>query len=160
MRNIDVDYGIRFVVISEKDEVLRISHAVMSELFHRKLALPQYARKRIRRCEVVVSVREGRAVAVQRFLARYIHFDADGLLDWDRQLEEARLRMDASDVYITAKDLSPEERLAREAKRWLDRQVIAQECEWEPDHDLRLVIENVALDPRPRLWLKPATRKK
>ena len=37
-----------------------------------------------------------------------------------------------------------------------DRQVIAQECEWEPDHDLRLVIENVALDPRPRLWLRPA----
>ena len=60
---------------------------------------------------------------------------------------------------ITAEDLSPEERLAREAKTWLDRQVIAQECEWEPDHDLRLVIENVALDPRPRLWLKPAMRK-
>ena len=39
-------------------------------------------------------------------------------------------------------DLSPEERLVREAKTWLDRQVIAQECEWEPDHDLRLVIEN------------------
>ena len=31
-------------VISEKDEVLRISHAVMSELFDRRLALPQYAR--------------------------------------------------------------------------------------------------------------------
>jgi hypothetical protein len=68
--------------------------------------------------------------------------------------------MDASDVYITAKDLSPEERLAREAMTWLDRQVIAQECEWEPDHDPRLVIENVAPDPRPRLWLRPATRKK
>lgn len=155
-----MDYGIRFVVISEKDEVLRASHAVVSQLFDRRLALPQYARKRIRWCEVVVSVREGRAVAVQRFLARYIHFDADGLLDWDRQLEEARLRMEASDVFITAKDLSPEERLASEAKTWLDRQVIAQECEWEPDHDLRLVIENVALDPRPHLWLKPAMRKK
>ena len=59
----------RFVVISKKDEVLRASHAVMSELFHRRLVLPQYARKRIRWCEVVVSVREGRAVAVQRFLA-------------------------------------------------------------------------------------------
>jgi hypothetical protein len=47
-----VDYGMRFVVISEKDEVLRASHAVMSELFHRRLALPQYARKRIRWCEV------------------------------------------------------------------------------------------------------------
>jgi len=155
-----MDYGMRFVVISEKDEVLRASHAVMSELFHRRLALPQYARKRIRWCEVLVSVREGRAVAIQRFLARYVHFNADGLLDWDRQLEEARLRMEASDVFITAKDLSPEERLAREAKTWLDRQVIAQECEWEPDHDLRLVIENVALDPKPRLWLKPAMRKK
>ena len=95
-----MDYGMRFVVISEKDEVLRASHAVMSELFHRRLALPQYARKRIRWCEVVVSVREGRAVAVQRFLARYIHFDADGLLDWDRQLEEARLRMEAINVFL------------------------------------------------------------
>src|SRR5262245_39482655 len=28
------------------------------------------------------------------FLARYIHFDAHGFLDLDRQLEEARLRMD------------------------------------------------------------------
>jgi hypothetical protein len=149
----------RFVVISEKDEALRISHAVMSELFDRKLALPQYARTRIRWCEVVVSLQEGRAVAVQRFLARYIHFDAHGVLDLDRQLEEARLRMDISSAGITAEDLSPEERLVREAKTWLDRQVIAQECEWEPDHDLRLVIENVALDPRPRLWLKPATRK-
>jgi len=37
LRNTDVDYGMRFVVISEKDEVLRISHAVMSELFDRKL---------------------------------------------------------------------------------------------------------------------------
>src|SRR5262245_5603445 len=46
----------RFVVISEKDEVLRISHAVMSELFDRKLALPQFARKRIRWCEVIVSL--------------------------------------------------------------------------------------------------------
>ena len=144
----------RFVVISEK-EVLRISHAVTSELFDRRLALPQYARKRIRWCEVVVSLKEGRAVAVQRFLARYIHFDADGFIDLDRQLEEARLRMDVSSEDITAEDLSPEERLAREAKTWLDRQVIAQECEWEPDHDLRLVIENVALDPRPRLWLRP-----
>src|SRR5207237_7030299 len=111
----DVDYGIRFVVISDKDEVLRISHAGMSELFDRKLALPQYAGKRIRWCEVVVSLKEGRAVAVQRFLARYIHFDAHGVLDLDRQLEEARLRMDVSSADITA-DLSPEERLAREAK--------------------------------------------
>ena len=159
-RNTYVDYGMRFVVISEKDEVLRISHAVMSELFDRRLALPQYARKRIRWCEVVVSLKEGRAVAVQRFLARYIHFDVHGFLDFDRQLEEARLRMDVNSADITTEDLSPEERLAREAKTWLDRQVIAQECEWEPDHDLRLVIENVALDPRPRLWLRPAMRKK
>ena len=150
----------RFVVISEKDQVLRVSHAVMSELFDRRLALPQYGRKRIRWCEVVVSLEEGRAVSVQRFLARYIHFDAHGFLDLDRQLQEARLRMDFSSVDITAKDLSPEERLAREAKTWLDRQVIAQECEWEPDHDLRLVIENVALDPRPRLWVRPAMRKR
>ena len=159
-RDIDVDYGMRFVVISDKDEVLRISHAVMSELFDRRLALPQYAQKRIRWCEVVVSLKEGRAVAVQRFLARYIHFDAHGLLDLDRQLEEARLRMDVSSADIAAEHLSPEERLAREAKAWLDRQVIGQECEWEPDHDLRLVIENVAMDARPRLWLRPAMRKK
>jgi hypothetical protein len=59
-----VDYGIRFVVISEKDEVLRISHAVMSKLFDRKLALPQYARKRIRWCEVIVSPEGGRAEGV------------------------------------------------------------------------------------------------
>jgi hypothetical protein len=154
-----VDYGLRFVVISEKDAVLRISHDVMSELFDRRLALPQYALKRIRWCEVVVSLKESRAVAVQRLRARYIHFDAHGFLDLDRQLEEARLRMDVSCADITAQDLSPEERLAREAKTWLDRQVITQECEWEPDHDLRLVIENVALDPRPRLWLRPAMRK-
>ena len=96
MRNTDVDYGMRFVVISDKDEVLRISHAGMSELFDRKLALPQYAGKRIRWCEVAVSLKEGRAVAVQRFLSRYIHFDAHGVLDLDRQLEEARLRMDVS----------------------------------------------------------------
>lgn len=153
-----MDYGMRFVVISEKDEVLRISHAVMSELFDRRLALPQYARNRIRWCEVVVSLKEGRAVAVQRLLARYIHFDAHGFLDLDRQWEEARLRMDVSGA-DTAEDLSPEERLAREAKTWLDRQVIAQECEWEPNYDLRLVIENVAMDPRPRLWLRPAVRK-
>jgi len=159
MRNTDVDYGMRFVVISDKDEVLRISHAGMSELFDRKLALPQYAGKRIRWCEVVVSLKEGRAVAVQRFLSRYIHFDAHGVLDLDRQLEEARLRMDVSSADITAEDLSPEERLVREAKTWLDHQVIAQECEWEPDHDLQLVIENVALDPRPRLWLRPAMPK-
>ena len=76
----------RFIVISEKDEVLRISHAVMSELFDRKLALPQFAQKRIRWCEAVVSLKEGHAVAVQRVLARYIHFDAHGLLDLDRQL--------------------------------------------------------------------------
>jgi hypothetical protein len=50
LRNTYVDYGMRFVVISEKDEVVRISHAVMSELFDRRLALPQYARKRIRWC--------------------------------------------------------------------------------------------------------------
>jgi len=149
----------RFVVISEKDEVLRISHAVMSELFDRKLALPQFTRKRIRWCEVIVSLKEGCAVAVQRVLARYIHFDAHGLLDLDHQLEEARIRMDVSSAHITVEDLSPEERLVREAKTWLDRQVIAQECEWEPDPDLRLVIENVALDPRPRLWLRPAMRK-
>src|SRR5215471_3550599 len=159
-RNTDVNYAMRFVVISEKDEVLRVSHAVMSKLFDRSLALPQYARKRIRWCEVVFSLNEGRAVAVQRFLARYFHFDADGFLDLDRQLEEARLRMDVSSPDITVKDLSPEERLAREAKTWLDRQVIAQECEWEPDHDLRLVIENVALDPRPRFWLRAAIRKR
>jgi hypothetical protein len=159
MRN-TVDYGMRFVVISDKDEVLRISHAGMSKLFDRKLALPQYAGKRIRWCEVVVSLKEGRAVAVQRFLSRYIHFDAHGVLDLDRQLEEARLRMDvSSSADITAQDSSPEERLVREAKTWLDRQVIAQECEWEPNHDLRLVIENVALDPRPRLWLRPAMPK-
>ena len=155
-----MDYGMRFVVISEKDEVLRISHAGMSELFDRRLALPQYARKRIRWCEVLVSLKEGRAVTVQRFLARYIHFDAHGFLDLDRKFEEARLRMDVSNASVTAENLSPEERLASEAKTWLDRQVIAQECEWEPDHDLRLVIENVALDPRPRLWLRPAMRKK
>ena len=111
-----MDYGMRFVVISEKDEVLRISHAVMSELFDRTLALPQYARKRIRWCEVVVSLKEGRAVAVQRFLARYIYFDAYGFLDLDRQVEEARLRMGVISADITAKDSSPEERLARDAK--------------------------------------------
>ena len=132
----------------------------MSELFDRKLALPQYAQKRIRWCEVVVSLKEGRAVTVQRFLARYIHFDAHGVLDLDRQLEEARLRMDVSSSDITAGNLSPEEQLVKEAKAWLDREVIAQEYEWEPDHDLRLVIENVALDPRPRLWLRPGMRKK
>ena len=64
-----MDYGMRFVLISDKDEVLRISHAGMSELFDRKLALPQYAGKRIRWCEVAVSLKEGRAVAVQRFLS-------------------------------------------------------------------------------------------
>src|ERR1700704_6174531 len=120
-RNTDVDHGMRFVVISEKDEVLRISHAVMSELFDGRLALVQYARKRIRWCEVLVSLKEGRAVAVQRFLARYIHFDAHGFLDLDRQLEEARLRMDVSSANITAEDLSPEEQLVGEAKTWLDR---------------------------------------
>jgi hypothetical protein len=159
-RNTYVDYGVRFVAITEKDEVLRISHAVMHELFDRSLALPQYAAKRIRWCEVVVSLTEGHAVAIQRFLARYIHFDGHGFLDLNRQLEEARLRMDISSADIAAEDLSPEERLAREAKTWLDGQVIAQECQWEPDHDLRLVIENVALNPRPRLWLRPALRKK
>ena len=56
-RNTYVDYGMRFVAISEKDEVLRISHAVMSELFDRRLALPQYAGKRLRWCEVVVSLK-------------------------------------------------------------------------------------------------------
>ena len=115
-----MDYGIRFVVIGDKDEVLRISHAGMSELFDRKLALPQYAGKRIRWCEVVVSLKEGRAVAVQRFLSRYIHFDAHGVLDLDRQLVEARLRMDVSSADIAAEALSPEERLVREAKTWLD----------------------------------------
>src|SRR5262249_27599105 len=159
IRNTDVDYGMRFVVISEKDEVLRISHAVMSELFDRKLALPQFARRRIRWCEVIVSLKEGRAVAVQRVLARYIHFDAHGLLDLDRQLEEARLRMDVSSADITAEDLSPEERLVREAKTWLDRQGIAQKSEGEPDHDGGLVIENVTLGPRPRPWVRPAMRK-
>ena len=108
----------------------------------------------------MVSIEEGRAVAVQRLLARYIHFDAAGFLDFDRQLEEARLRMDVSGANIRTVDLSAEERLAREAKTWLDRQVIAQECEWGPDHDLRLVIENVALDPKPRLWLRPPMRKR
>jgi len=132
----------------------------MSELFDRSLAFPYYARKRIRWCEVVVCLKGGRAVAVQRFLARYIHFDAHGFVDLVHQLEEARLRMDVSSADITAEDLSPKERLGREAKTWLDRQVIAQECEWEPDHDLRLVIENVALDARTRLWLRPAMRKK
>jgi hypothetical protein len=78
-----VHYGMRFLVISEKDEVLRISHAVMSELFDRRLALPQYEGKRIRWCEVVVSLEEGRAVAVQRVRPRYIHFDAHGFLDFD-----------------------------------------------------------------------------
>jgi hypothetical protein len=160
MRNTDVDYGMRFVVIGEKDEVLRISHAGMSELFDRKLALPQYAGKRIRWCEVGVSLKERRAVAVQRFLARYLHFDAHGVLDLDRQLEEARLRMDVGSADISAENVSSEERLAREAKSWLDRQVIAHECEWEPDHDLRLVIENVVLDPRPRLWLRSGLRKR
>ena len=111
-----MDYGMRFVVISDKDEVLRISHAVMSELFDRTLALPQYARKRIRWCEVLVSLKEGRVVAVQRFLARYILFDARGFLDLDRQLEEARLRMDVDSADVTTENLSPEERLAREAK--------------------------------------------
>src|SRR5262245_34573663 len=136
-----------------------VSHAVMPELFDRKLALPQFARKRIRWCEVIVSLKERRAVAVQRVLARYIHFDAHGLLDLDRQLEEARLRMDVSSAEITAEDLSPDERLVREAKTWLDRQVIAQECEGEPDQAVGLLIDNVALDPRPRLWLRPAMRK-
>jgi hypothetical protein len=149
----------RFVVVGENDEVLRISHAVMSGLFDRTLALSQYARKRIRWCEVLVSLEVGRAVAAHRILARYLHFDAHGFLDWDRQFEEARLRMNASLADITAEDLSPEERLARDAKTWLDRQVIAQECEWEPDDVLRLVIENVALDPKPRLWLRPAAKK-
>jgi hypothetical protein len=149
----------RFVVIGEKNEVLRISHAVMAELFDRTLALPQYAGKRIRWCEVVVSLEEGRPVAVRRFLPRYIQLDAHGFLNWDRQLEEARLRMDVNSADITAEHLSPGERIAREAKTWLDRQVIARECEWELDHDLRLVIENVALDPRPRLWLRPAIRR-
>ena len=113
----------------------------------------------MRWCEVVVSLDEGRAVGVHRFLARFMHFDAQGLLDFKRQLEEARFRMDASGGATTAQDLSPPEQLAREAKMWLDRQVIVHECEWEPNHDLRLVIENVALDPRPRLWLRPATGK-
>jgi hypothetical protein len=99
----------------------------------------------------VVYFKQGRAVAVQRLLARYIHFDAHGLLDRDRQLEEARLRMDDTSVDIAAEHLSPAERLAREAKAWLDRRAIKQECEWEPDHDLRLVIENVGMDARPRL---------
>jgi hypothetical protein len=67
--------------------------------------------------------------------------------------------MDVNSPDITAEHLSPGERIAREAKTWLERQVIAQECEWEPDDDLRLVIENVALDPRPRLWLRPAIQK-
>src|SRR5437667_8918061 len=93
-RNTYVDYGMRFVVISEKDEVVRISHAVMSELFDRRLALRQYAHKRSGWSEVVVSLKEGRAVAVQRFLATYIHFDGHGFLDFHRQLEEARLRVD------------------------------------------------------------------
>src|SRR5947207_13424163 len=96
MRNTDVDYGMRFVVISDKDEVLRISHSGMSELFDRKLALPQYAGQRIRWCELVVSLKGRRAVAVQRFIARYIHVDAPGTSDVDRQFEEARLRMDVS----------------------------------------------------------------
>src|SRR5215471_13816930 len=135
MRNADADHGMRFVLISEKDEVLRISHALMSELFDRKLALRQYARKRIRWCEVVVSLKEGRAVAVLRFLARYIHFDTHGFLDLDRQLEEARLRMDVSSADITAEDLSPEERLVREAKTWLDRQVSNPEPEVMAFHE-------------------------
>ena len=67
--------------------------------------------------------------------------------------------MDVSSADTSAEGFSPEEQLAREAKIWLDRQVIAQECEWEPNYDLRLVIENVAMDPRPRLWLRPAVRK-
>src|SRR2546426_2270620 len=126
-RNTYVDYGMRFVVISDKDEVLRISHAGMSELFDRKLALPQYAGKRIRWCEVVVSLKEGRAVAIQRFLSRYIHFDAHGVLDLDRQLEEARLRMDVSSADITAEDLSPEELLEMEAKTRRARQGIGEQ---------------------------------
>src|SRR5262245_54242900 len=128
-RNTCVDYGMRFVVIGEKDEVLRISHAVMSELFDRRLALPHYARNRIRWCEIVVSLEEGRAVAVQRLRRRYIHFDADGFLDLDRQLEEARLRMDVSGADTMARDFSPEEQIAREAKTWLDRQVTVPSSE-------------------------------
>src|SRR5919109_1218521 len=70
--------------------------------------------------------------------SRGIRFDAHGFLDLDRQLEEARLRMDVSSADITAEDLSPEEQLAREAKTWVDRQGIGQECGGEPGPDLRL----------------------
>src|SRR5437763_7775973 len=100
MRNTDVDYGMRFVLISDKDEVLRISQAGMSELFDRKSALPQYAGKRIRWCEIVVSLEERRPVAVQRFLARYLHFDAHGVLALDRQFAEARIRYEISMAHI------------------------------------------------------------
>jgi hypothetical protein len=147
-------YSIRSVFINEKDEVLRISLASVSQLFDGTLALPQYAGKRIRWCEVHVLIDTGRAIAVQRLLPRYLNFNANGFLDKDRQMDEARLRMDAHFGDITMETLSPEECLARDAETWLAKQVITQECEWEPDHDLRLVIQNVALDPKPRLWVK------
>jgi len=83
----------------------------VSELFDQKLALPQFALKRIRWCEVVVSLKEGSAVAVQRVLARYIHFRCA----WSSRFWIVNLKS----TEITAEDLSPDERLVREAKTWL-----------------------------------------
>src|SRR2546427_9523795 len=113
-RNTYVDYGMRFVVISEKDEVLRISHAVMSELFDRRLALPQYARKRIRWCEVVVSLKEGRAVAVQRFLA---------------MLTEVRARAQGAEVALKRAnaDAKEAEKHRREAEERFEKAYAATE---------------------------------
>src|SRR5262245_17503737 len=144
-------YSVRCVFINEKDEVLRISLTNVTRLFDGTLALPQYSGKRIRWCEVIVSIEKGKATAAQRIFPRYLHFNEDGFIDQKRKMDEVRLRMAAHFRQIQSETMPPFERIANDAESWLANQVIAQEYEWEPEHDLLLVIENVALDPRPRL---------
>ena len=87
--------SLRFVVVDQKGEVLRLSNARFERLLARppQDSIPEFAGKRLRAAEIVVHLEQRRPVAVCRICYYHLNFDGKGFVDYEQYLKEGMVPM-------------------------------------------------------------------
>lgn len=85
--------SVRFYFITDEDEILKVPIAKFERMLKgsHEEKTERFAGKRIRAAEIAVMIENRKPVVVLRAIYYYLHFNENGILDYDRFMKDGNL---------------------------------------------------------------------
>ena len=137
--------SIRQFLISDSDEIFRVSNTKFGRMlegsFEEKAKM--FSGQRIRAAEIVVQIENRKPVQVIRVIYYYLHFNENGVLDYDRFIEDGTILWEAGTPdFFENKDngnlINAQKEFAKRRRYYTIR--------WEPNMELERNILDASID--------------